>query len=178
MDILSELYKISQLSFDEEEASIFQLNASLRESAEISKMIKKNIQKTDTIYYKLDEISNLNEQLKEHTNQINEMVKGYIRIFDFIWEMHRFSKEQSPEILDYIQSILEKIEVEMKKVGIFIDNPKNQKYQTKLHEIIATQEVIGFGNEIILDVLKVGINFKGEIIRKAQVITNLNKEEI
>ncbi|GFR36584.1 nucleotide exchange factor GrpE [Thermobrachium celere] len=178
MDILSELYKISQLSFDEDKVSVLEFNTSLRENAEISKMIKKNIQKTDTIYYKLDEISNLNKEVNKLKDDINEMVKGYVRIYDFLWEMYRFLREQSSELFEYIQNILQKIEVEMKKQGIFIDNPKNQKYQTKLHEIIAIQKGDGVEDETIIDVLKVGVNYKGDIIRKAQVITILNKEEI
>lgn len=174
MNILDELNEIAKMEFDESRVSVLDINANIRESIEISKMIKRNIQKTDTIYLKLDEISDVKEQIKSMKNQIDEMVKGYVRMFDFLWEMYKYSSEENIEISEYLQKILEKLEVEMKKIGIFIDNPINQMYQTKLHEIVSTQKNKNLPSETIVEVFKVGINFNGEIIRKSQVITILN----
>lgn len=174
MDILDELNKINRMEFDDAKISLLDINAGFRESVEISKMIKKNIQKTDTIYMKLDEISDAKLEIKKLENQIIEMVKGYVRVFDYLWEIHKYSLENNKELSTDFNNIFEKLESEMKKIGIFIDNPINQKYQTKSHEIISTKQNTDIQNETIVEVFKVGINFNGEIIRKAQVITILN----
>jgi len=122
-----------------------------------------------------EQVSMLTAEFKKLKSTLNEMVAAYMRIYNFVWDIFKFVEKHNDNALSYVEKILEKLEQEMKKVGITVENPKGKKYDTKLHEVVATQEARDLQDEMIVEVLKVGFSYNGEILKKAQVITVLNK---
>ncbi|MCX7904762.1 MAG: nucleotide exchange factor GrpE [Caloramator sp.] len=185
MNLLNEIKKIKKIDIsgiDEDFENIDEDVAIAFESKNIiERAVKKSLQGIDWITQELGILSKNLESLKE--NELN-LLKAVIYIYDYvdgiIMALVKSGKidEKNIYLMDKASEILNKFENELKKAGVIIEKSEYKKFDTYLHEIIATERSDEWEEGTILHVIKKGFIYNGKILRKAKVITSSKGDDI
>lgn len=148
-----------------------------------SKHIEKISDDLTRLQNSYDDISKLSRHFIDVNHNLSDAVMILIHIYDYIDDMLQallnngnLEVDSDKAICKCLKLIIEHTEIEMKKVGLIVENPIHKKYDTSLHEILDTVSDNRMINEMIIKVIKKGFIYKDKILRKAKVITVLNKE--
>lgn len=185
LNLLNEIKKIKNIDLegiDEELETIDEeVLIGIENKNIIERAVKKSLQGIEWISQELESLSKNIEKLKE--NEIN-LLKAVIYIYDYIdgiiMALIKSGKidEKNIYLMDKAAEILNKFESELKKAGVIVEKSEYKKFDTYLHEIIATEKNDEWEEGTILHVIKKGFIYNGKILRKAKVITSSKGDDI
>lgn len=133
-------------------------------------------------------MEDLVEQLEEdHKNSLNTeketkaFLMSIIEILDIFDETDRFFYENKEEVLRrQFKLQRDKVQVILSKIGLFkIDHALDkQLFDRTIHSVVQTVHNIEQEDQEIAVILKSGYIYNNQVIRKAQVVVNIQKKEL
>lgn len=124
------------------------------------------------VYDKDKKIFALKRELKEVKEKENKIINKLFKVIDNMDEIRLGLKRTNQrEMLEIINRSLKVQRDDLREMGIEEIPTIGEKFNSNIHECIQTVRVEGVDKGEIVEVVKRGYYFKGEIIRTAIVVT-------
>lgn len=184
LDVLKELNKYKPVDLKEEvclERKTSQLISILNKNLErIGKDQYKSNRNIDEILEILDEdksknelITSFREKFEGARDNRDMLLKGIIDIVELFEDLYVYSgKSLNKSFLEQIRHQWTNLEQIMLKCGISILGNPGEMFDSKLHIARETRKDGLLPNMQIIEVIRRGYMYKGEIIRKSEVVVN------
>lgn len=131
------------------------------------------LEEDNDIFEKLDELEEKTEKLElENYDLINTMIK----VIGLLEDIYRYVLVKDDE--KWKEQIImqwNKAKTLLKEKNIDIIEPTGDKFLVQLHKAVEIKENKEVSDGIILDTIKSGYIYNGQVIKKASVIVNSNK---
>ncbi len=140
-------------------------------------MLKKVLVKTDLIANKLDSFFGAKESEIKSDEDIKEYTEILINIYDKVYDILRTLKNEDSNntmAISALSNIKTKLENEMKKVYIVIDEPFGKPFNPRVHKAVRVVQVKDEDSNIITDVIRPGIYVNDKLFREAEVVVSAN----
>ncbi|HQO05912.1 MAG TPA: nucleotide exchange factor GrpE [Fervidobacterium sp.] len=140
-------------------------------------MLKKVLVKTDLIANKLDSFFGAKESEIKSDEDIKEYTEILINIYDKVYDILRTLKNEDGNntmAISALSNIKAKLENEMKKVSIAIDEPFGKPFNPRFHKAVKVVQRKDEDSNVITDVIKPGIYINDKLFREAEVVVSAN----
>jgi len=140
-------------------------------------MLKKVLVKTDLIANKLDSFFGTKESEIKSDEDVKEYTEILINIYDKVYDILRTLKNEDGNntmAISALSNIKAKLENEMKKVSIAIDEPFGKPFNPRFHKAVKVVQRKDEDSNVITDVIKPGIYINDKLFREAEVVVSAN----
>ncbi|KYH35258.1 protein GrpE [Clostridium tepidiprofundi DSM 19306] len=131
----------------------------------------------DTLEEKVENNSitkELVENKKHMESENRKLIKGIININDLFESIYFFARKTNDEKwIKQIGVLWNKISKINLKLGLIRIEDINVSFDNELHRVIQAKEVSNEEENSMIDIVKFGYIYNGEVIRKAEVIVNI-----
>lgn len=143
----------------------------------IDKTSKKNYLVLETIKEELDEkneqLINLKNLVKDDGKREEKLVKRIISILDHIDNIYRFAvSTQNIDLINNMDTSLKVIRKELREIGLEEISGVNEIFNPESHECVQAVEDSTKQKYEIIDVIKKGYQYCGQVVRVALVVAN------
>lgn len=138
-------------------------------------MLKKVLVKTDLIANKLDSFFGAKESEIKSDEDVKEYTEILINIYDKVYDILRTLKNEDGNntmAISALSNIKAKLENEMKKVSIAIDEPFGKPFNPRFHKAVKVVQRKDEDSNVITDVIKPGIYVNDKLFREAEVVVS------
>jgi len=150
-------------------------NNSNNQSDKSYEMLKKVLVKTDLIANKLDSFFGAKESEIKSDEDVKEYTEILINIYDKVYDILRTLKNEDRNntmAISALSNIKAKLENEMKKVSIAIDEPFGKPFNPRFHKAVKVVQRKDEDSNVITDVIKPGIYVNDKLFREAEVVVS------
>jgi molecular chaperone GrpE (heat shock protein) len=117
------------------------------------------------------------KKTQEPSNEFDIMFKSILSIYDYIYDKKESLGPEKVEASMVIEDILKKFENDLKKSGVVLQNPLNKQYDSDLHDKAGNDKNPEIEENTITKVIKCGVIYRDQIIRRAKVVVIQNKRK-
>lgn len=125
----------------------------------------------------LEKMNNTSEKINKNTSdEFDILFKSIISTYDYIRDRKELFNSVNAEASAAIEDILKRFENDLKKSGVSLQNPINKQFDPDLYEKGGSDKNPDLEENTITRVLKCGVIYKDQIVRKAKVAVIQNKK--
>ena len=165
--------------------SLYKINQKINELKETThkneRIGKKSVIKLDQInkYHeklirKMDKVSDNNRKINEEKNEKEEIIDKLLFTYDQLYTIKEFvdNYSDSKKWQDTLDNTLKKVEKELKKIGLSKIPALGEEAEPDLHIIVDKKKKENIKKGQIIEVIKNGFFYKGNVFKEAEVITS------
>jgi|GEM_PF-3857621 len=165
--------------FDETKLVIDGFNSTIKRFAKEQNQTNMQVEEIVCILDEQKENHELISDLKNSISKSNQdnmaLVKGVIKVMDQLEDLYRYSvKNYSDGWSGQIKLLWENVTNDLLAIGITRVDGENSTYNAAVNNIVSTKTIENLPEGIVLEVLKSGYLYKSEVLRRSQVIVNMN----